>query len=136
MLSVTVNIIRSVLYTVANLMPSLAGGGEGSSPLPLNSLWIIHTSHTEPPSICFLSVTHSHPFSAIPSTGGCILVPPQTSDGLFKNPRGGQDRPDENGVQTYWGGLPCGICFRCYAVKEKGFLNTHLTVVCFQNKIY
>lgn len=42
------------------------------------------------------------PFSGSPRTDGHSLLPPRTSDGFLINPRGGQRRPDENGVQTSW----------------------------------
>lgn len=57
---------------------------------------MIDASLTDPLSVLLA------PFSASPSTSGYSLVPPQTSDGLFINPHGGQSRPDENGVQTSW----------------------------------
>lgn len=76
-----------------------AGGGEGSSPVPVNTSWIIDHPLTSTPSVLSSFYLLSLPLRA---PVDIVLVPPQISDGLFTNPHGGQSRPDENGVQTSW----------------------------------
>ncbi len=74
--------------------PLPAGGGEGSSSVPVDIQWMINASLIQ--LISLLSSLNS------PKTCGYSFGRPQTSDGLFINLLGGQSRPDENGVQTSW----------------------------------